>query len=59
MPEVCNHGYWLHDCGLCLKRDGECDYGSCTEPVTTLVVEDHGGRRPMCVRHALRYMNMK
>lgn len=44
---TCNHGYWPHDCALCLKRPGECDYGSCTEPATERV-----GVRPMCARHA-------
>jgi hypothetical protein len=53
--EICDHGYYLSHCALCLKRPGECDYGSCTEPATTSVeTRAHGRtfeRRPMCERH--------
>lgn len=44
---TCNHGFWLHDCSICAKKHGECDYGSCTAPA-----EGRVGTRPMCSRHA-------
>ena len=47
MIELCNHGFYLDDCALCLKRPGECDYGSCTDVATT---SEHN--RPCCDRHA-------
>jgi hypothetical protein len=59
MTTVCDHGYWLHDCALCEKRPGECDFGSCTEQaVTRLETTNARGvvveRRAMCARHAPR-----
>jgi hypothetical protein len=56
-PTICNHGFWLTDCPLCLKRPGECDYGSCTASATASVAtRDSVGRvverRPMCAKHA-------
>lgn len=45
---ICAHGYWLSDCALCLKRRGECDYGSCTEAAVGRVGVE---QRPMCARH--------
>jgi hypothetical protein len=53
---TCDHGYFLHDCALCVKRAGECDYGSCVEPAATSVptfnargiVVEH---RAMCAHH--------
>lgn len=56
MIKICDHGYFLHDCALCQKDAGECDYGSCTEPATERVeTVAHGRvceRRPMCAHHA-------
>lgn len=49
MTALCNHGYFLHDCALCVKRPGECDFGSCEQPATCRVET-----RPMCDRHAGR-----
>lgn len=51
MTHTCDHGYWLHDCAICEKRAGECDYGSCVQPATTSIVTKHE-IRPMCSRHA-------
>lgn len=48
---LCNHGYFLHDCAICEKRPGECDFGSCQRRATTLVVAGLQ-KRPMCAGHA-------
>lgn len=52
---VCNHGFWLSDCVLCEKREGECDYGDCTEQATARTVYISLGRvteaRLVCEAH--------
>jgi len=50
---TCNHGYWLTDCALCVKREHECDYGSCTAEAAILVLGAREGRRA-CLAHVER-----
>lgn len=52
---TCNHGFFLHDCALCEKRPGECDYGSCTEPATVRLVVPKDPRA-LCEHHAAGYI---
>lgn len=55
IPQVCIHGYWLTQCATCDKREGECDFGSCTEPAAMTVLYDGYERRPMCADHAAHW----
>lgn len=52
---LCNHGYFLADCAICEKRDGECDYGSCEADASGRVVFIRLNRvvdsRPCCNAH--------
>jgi hypothetical protein len=42
------HGLTALECGICVKLNGECDFGDCTDPATTRSAQQ---RRPMCERH--------
>jgi hypothetical protein len=53
MTTLCNHGYFMHDCAICLKRDDECDYGTCTAKAVAVAKGSHESRRS-CLRHAER-----
>lgn len=50
-PAVCNHGHWLSHCAMCLKRENECDYGSCAAAATSVVRSSIECRRT-CDAHA-------